>query len=70
MLSKIFTFIALAGLLLSLIFIGLTFNQTVCDNTLHYTVGSFDYRYEINKEDYESILLEAERIWESAFDFT
>jgi len=68
MLSKFFTFIALAVLLLFIIFIGSTLNQPVCDNTLHYTVGSFDNRFEINKEDFESILLEAERIWESAFN--
>ena len=68
MLGKLFTFIATIGLLLFLIFMGTRLNQTVCDNTLHYTVGSFDNRFEINKEDFESILLEAERIWESAFD--
>ena len=69
MLSKIFIFIAGISLLFSFVFIGITLNQTVCDNVLHYTIGTFDNRFEISREDFELTLLEAEFIWESVFAF-
>ncbi|MCH7597437.1 matrixin family metalloprotease [Patescibacteria group bacterium] len=69
MLSKIFTFIAVIGLLFFFMFIGLTLTQTVCDNVLRYTIGNFDDRFEISKADFKATLLETERIWESAFAF-
>lgn len=67
MLRKIFLFIIIAGLLLSLIFLGITLNKTMCDKTLYYSIENLDSRFEVSFEDLESVLLQAESVWESAF---
>ena len=67
MLSNIFTFVITIGLLLTFIFIGITLNQTVCDNVLRYTILNFDDRFGISRDDFKSTLFEAELIWESMF---
>jgi len=39
--------------------------STVCDETLHYSLGNIDPRFNISEEEIKAIISEAENVWES-----
>lgn len=49
--------------------IALAFNQpTVCERTLHYSVGTIDPRFHISREEVQNVLSGVETVWEKPFD--
>lgn len=42
--------------------------ETPCTTTLHYTIGTFDNRFQLSQNEFRAAIMEAEAIWEEPFE--
>ena len=57
--------IVLVSITIALIaWFGFTITRTPCNQQLHYRIGELDNRFELSQDQFTSVLLDAENIWE------